>query len=108
MANMDGKNEFGHEAHHVETTSTDAHDEKNDLQPVQTLAVVDVENKAAFKGDQSDGKVEWNFKSLAAATFLCMLYTGKMRLRCIPTSLTQCRLPNHSLLRWWLVAIHYT
>jgi hypothetical protein len=77
---MDEKNEFGHEAQHVETNSIDANDEKHDLEKVQTLAVVDVENKAAFKGDESDGKVEWNFKSLAAATFLCMLYTGKITL----------------------------
>jgi hypothetical protein len=77
---MDEKNEFGHEAQHVETNSIDVNDEKHDLEKVQTLAVVDVENKAAFKGDESDGKVEWNFKSLAAATFLCMLYTGKITL----------------------------
>ena len=76
---MEQKNEFGHEAQHVETNSIDAHDEKHGLEKVQTLAIVDVENKAAFKGDESDGKVEWNFKSLAAATFLCMLYTGKTR-----------------------------
>lgn len=77
---MEHKNEFGHEAQHVETNSIDGRDEKHDLEKVQTLAVVDVENKAAFKGDESDGKIEWNFKSLAAATFLCMLYTGKITL----------------------------
>lgn len=76
---MDEKTEVGHEAQHVETNSIDASDEKNDLEKVQTLHVVDIENKAAFKGDESDGKVEWNLKSLAAATFLCMLYTGKTR-----------------------------
>lgn len=76
-ANMEEKTDFGHQAEHVETNSIDANEEKQDLSKVQTLAVVDVENRAAFKGDESDGKVEWNFKTLAAATFLCMLYTGR-------------------------------
>lgn len=80
MANTEEKNEFGSEAHHVETTSVDAHDDTNGLEKVQTLAVVDIENKAAFKGDESDGKVDWNFKNLAAGFFLCMLYTGKLNI----------------------------
>jgi hypothetical protein len=75
---MEEKTDFGHQAEHVETNSIDANEEKQDLSKVQTLAVVDVENRAAFKGDESDGKVEWNFKNLAAATFLCMLYTGRL------------------------------
>ena len=76
---MEEKTEFGHQAEHVETNSLDANEEKKDLSKVQTLAVVDVENKAAFKGDESDGKIEWTFKTLMAATFLCMLYTGETR-----------------------------
>ena len=76
MANMEEKQEFGHEAQHIETNSTHLSDEKNDLDKVQTLGAIDIENKAAYKGDDSDGHVEWGFKNLAAATFLCMLYTG--------------------------------
>ncbi|KUJ15067.1 uncharacterized protein LY89DRAFT_720466 [Mollisia scopiformis] len=46
------------------------------MEKVETLAVIDIENRAAFKGDDSEGKVVWNFKTMAAATFLCTLYTG--------------------------------
>ncbi len=77
MANIEEKQEFGHEAQHVETNSMHPSDEKNDLDKVQTLAAIDVENKAAYKGDDSDGHVEWGLKNLAAAAFLCMLYTGR-------------------------------
>lgn len=45
---------------------------------MQTLGIVDIENKAAYKGDDSDGQVEWNFMNLASATVLCMLYTGTL------------------------------
>ncbi|KAF2429064.1 putative major facilitator superfamily transporter [Tothia fuscella] len=47
-----------------------------DLKQVQTLAEVDIENKHAFKGDDSDGKIDWNFRKLLACAFLSMLYTG--------------------------------
>lgn len=77
MANMTEKQEFGVEAQHIETNSVHPSDEKRELSKVQTLGVVDIENKGAYMGDDSDGHVEWNFKNLAAATFLCMLYTGK-------------------------------
>ena len=76
MAHMEEKQEFGHEAQRIETNSMHPSDEKKDLTQVQTLSVVDIENKAAYKGDDSDGHVEWGFKNLAAALFLCMLYTG--------------------------------
>jgi hypothetical protein len=83
MANMAEKEEFEVNAQHVETNSDHLSDEKDvsdekDLSKVQTLGIVDVENKAAYKGDDSDGQVEWNFRNLAAATFLCMLYTGTL------------------------------
>ena len=77
MANMVEKQGIGHEAEHVETNSLHDSTEKNDLEKTHTLGVVDVENKAAYKGDDSDGHIEWGFKNLAAAFFLCMLYTGK-------------------------------
>ncbi len=74
---MTEKHEVGREAEHVETNSLRDSAEKNDLEKTHTLGVVDVENKAAYKGDDSDGHIEWGFKNLAAAFFLCMLYTGK-------------------------------
>lgn len=37
---------------------------------------VDVENRLAFKGDDSDGNVAWNFRAAFAAACLCGLYTG--------------------------------
>jgi hypothetical protein len=57
MANMAEKEEFEVNAQYVETNSAHLSDEK-DLSKVQTLGIVDVENKAAYKGDDSDGQVE--------------------------------------------------
>lgn len=42
----------------------------------ETLVAIDLENHQAFKGNDSDGKVDWTWKNLLAATFLSMLYTG--------------------------------
>ncbi|KJX96812.1 MFS drug efflux pump like protein [Zymoseptoria brevis] len=42
----------------------------------ETIAAVDVDNNQAFKGDDSDGKVQWTLKKLLAAASLSMLYTG--------------------------------
>ncbi|OCK76057.1 putative major facilitator superfamily transporter [Lepidopterella palustris CBS 459.81] len=50
--------------------------EKNELVVEHTLEHVDIENRQAFKGDDSDGKIEFTFKKAAAAWFLAMLYTG--------------------------------
>lgn len=48
----------------------------HDLKQAQTLEHVDLANRHAFKGDDSDGKVEWTSRKLLACGFLCMLYTG--------------------------------
>lgn len=62
---------------HVDTRDDGStHDEKVQLEQKQTLSVIDIENKAAYKGDDSDGAVEWNAKNIIASIFLCMLYTG--------------------------------
>jgi MFS family permease len=42
----------------------------------QTLAAVDLDNRHAYKGDDSDGKVEWTPRGISASIFLGMLYTG--------------------------------
>jgi hypothetical protein len=47
------------------------------LAPVETLVPVDIHNRQAFKGDDSDGKIQWNIRTWFAAAFLAMLYTGK-------------------------------
>jgi len=66
------------EAHHMERVNTNVTDTPPELDLTQekTLAQVDIENHNAFKGDDSDGKVVWTVKKLAASAFLAMLYTG--------------------------------
>ena len=59
----------------VETNTTESPSE-NALQKQETLQHVDLSNTQAFKGDDSDGKVEWTIRKLLAAAFLAMLYTG--------------------------------
>ena len=46
------------------------------LEKLDTLAHVDLGNRQAFKGDDSDGKVHWTLRKLFAAGSLAMLYTG--------------------------------
>ena len=63
----------------VETRDTDSPSEYplEKTTTNDTLVPVDIENHQAFKGDDSDGKVEWTIKKLLAAAFLAMLYTGE-------------------------------
>ncbi|KAF2193491.1 hypothetical protein K469DRAFT_745081 [Zopfia rhizophila CBS 207.26] len=46
------------------------------LEKERTLEGVDIQNRAAFKGDYSDGKVKWHLHSIFAAIFLAALHTG--------------------------------
>ncbi|KAF2468594.1 putative major facilitator superfamily transporter [Lindgomyces ingoldianus] len=46
------------------------------LEKERTLEGVDVHNRSAFKGDNSDGKVTWGLRGIFAAIFLAALYTG--------------------------------
>jgi hypothetical protein len=55
--------------HHYPLEKTETH---------ETIKAVDLDNQQAFKGDDSDGKVDWTPKKLLAAGFLCMLYTGTL------------------------------
>ena len=50
--------------------------EKRELVQEKTLSTIDVENRAAHKGDHSDGAVDWTVRNVFAFIFLCMLYTG--------------------------------
>ena len=59
----------------TETNVTDA--SKHPLEKQETLQQIDLENHQAFKGDDSDGKVDWTVRKLLAAGFLAMLYTGQ-------------------------------
>lgn len=72
------KGERGATLQHVETNDTDRtpQEEKNVLEHQHTLSSIDVENKAAYKGDDSDGSVDWTVRNILASIFLCMLYTG--------------------------------
>ncbi|OCK81189.1 MFS general substrate transporter [Lepidopterella palustris CBS 459.81] len=49
---------------------------ENTLQKELTLSRIDVENRRAYKGDDSDGKVNWTARRILAAVFLAALYTG--------------------------------
>ena len=74
----------------VETRDTDSPSEYplEKTTTNDTLVPVDLENHQAFKGDDSDGKVEWTFKKLLAAAFLAMLYTGEITLQRAGMSIT--------------------
>jgi hypothetical protein len=51
-------------------------DSSHELQKERTLEGIDMNNSLAVKGDDSDGKVTWNIRSMFAAVFLAALYTG--------------------------------
>jgi MFS family permease len=60
---------------HIPTNQSDS-TAKHELELVKTLQHVDIENRFAYKGDDSDGKIEWTVRKLFASAFLAMLYTG--------------------------------
>jgi hypothetical protein len=66
------------ESHQLEQVSTKQSESptNHDLKQIHTLREIDLENKHAFKGDDSDGKIDWNIRKLFASAFLAMLYTG--------------------------------
>ena len=63
---------------HINTNQSDS-PTGHELKLENTLRHVDLENRYAFKGDDSDGKIEWNIRKLFASAFLAMLYTGTSR-----------------------------
>jgi hypothetical protein len=60
---------------HINTTQTESPPGEK-LEVKHTLQHVDIENRYAFKGDDSDGKIEWTIRKIFASAFLAMLYTG--------------------------------
>jgi len=59
------------ETHHVEKVDSPTPFD-NELEKQKTLAHVDLENKLAFKGDDSDGRLQWGFRTVLS-TKLCIL-----------------------------------
>jgi hypothetical protein len=58
------------------------HAELDDFKKVDTTdttddLIVDLENRHAVKGDDSDGKVDWTLKQILATIFLSGLYVGR-------------------------------
>ena len=85
-----GNNNQYHDASLSHTDTQDEgslSDEKHKLEQKKTLSEIDVENKAAFKGDDSDGAVDWTVRNILASIFLCMLYTGTARIHVTHRSL---------------------
>lgn len=64
------------EVQYVEHAHDSQTDSSHDLTKERTLEGIDMKNSHAVKGDDSDGKVEWNMRSAFAAVFLAALYTG--------------------------------
>jgi LmbE family N-acetylglucosaminyl deacetylase len=66
-----------HEKQHVDYIEhVDTNDSALNLHKEQTLSGVDMMNRSALKGDDSDGKVIWSLRSILSAIFLAALYTG--------------------------------
>jgi hypothetical protein len=65
------------EVQYVEDAQDSPIDSSHELQKERTLEGIDMNNSFAVKGDDSDGKVSWNLRSMFAAVFLAALYTGK-------------------------------
>ncbi|KAH7083029.1 major facilitator superfamily domain-containing protein [Paraphoma chrysanthemicola] len=64
------------EVRYVEHKHDSPTESSHELQKERTLEGIDMTNSAAVKGDDSDGKVVWNTRSMFAAVFLAALYTG--------------------------------
>jgi hypothetical protein len=65
------------EVQYVEHARDSPTESSHELTKERTLEGIDMNNSYAVKGDDSDGKVEWNLRSAFAAVFLAALYTGK-------------------------------
>jgi hypothetical protein len=83
MATHTTTTDYAHEkqeVRYVEHADNSPADSSHDLQKERTLEGIDMNNSFAVKGDDSDGKVEWNLRSIFAAVFLAALYTGRSTL----------------------------
>jgi hypothetical protein len=75
---MDSHENDHHEKdqHESQGSVADETEDLKDISKVDTVAV-NVENRAAYKGDDSDGRVDWTLKQVLATIFLSGLYVGK-------------------------------
>ena len=65
----------------------------------------------AFKGDDSDGKITWTFRTVLAAISLSGLYTGMSwqdSSQVIDGTQTRFSLPDPSVLHWRHLGLHHT
>ena len=62
--------------HQVDAQHVERHHSDNELQKVSTLGV-DLENRDAVKGDNSDGQINWTTKQILATISLSALYVGE-------------------------------
>ena len=77
-----------HESLDRVSTKEETYSDQKPLEPVDTLVPVDIHNSQAFKGDDSDGRINWNLRTWFAAAFLAMLYTGKAHIATITKTKT--------------------
>jgi hypothetical protein len=79
MATHTTSTDYAHEkqgVQYVEHSRGSPTESSHELTKERTLEGIDMNNSYAVKGDDSDGKVEWNMRSAFAAVFLAALYTG--------------------------------
>jgi hypothetical protein len=111
MTTLTTSTDYAHEKQEVEYAEhakASPVESSYELQKERTLEGIDMNNSYAVKGDDSDGKVEWNVRSAFAAVFLAALYTGTHAVpnSCYTTRANLSRLSGHSLLHWRLAWVH--
>lgn len=90
-------------------TEEDSNNSLEQVQTHETIAAVDIHNRQAFKGDESDGKISWGPRKWIAALSLAMLYTGMWLChynRESRSDTINCRVPSPSVLHWCHPLIH--
>lgn len=101
-----------HEKVHDEGPTVTDLDKSKKMNTVDALAV-DLENRGAVKGDNSDGRVNWTFKQICATIALSGLYVGKI----LPShvikqkyytilTITTDRISTSTFLRWRKPEVH--
>jgi len=69
-----------HETSRIEHAEGSPTENSLDLTKTRTLEGIDIHNRSALKGDDSDGKVKFGVRGALAAVFLAGLYTGRQTL----------------------------
>lgn len=63
------------QAPHIQSEHIERHSSDNELHKISTLGI-DIENRDAAKGDDSDGRIDWTRKQVLATISLSGLYVG--------------------------------